>query len=50
VEEGDIVFAYVGGNIVALVGLVLGSYEFNDGNKVGNPGGDIGYAHQRKVK
>jgi hypothetical protein len=50
VKTGDVVFAYVGDNTVALVGEVVGGYSFNDQNKVGDKKGPVGYAHQIRVK
>ncbi len=50
VKKGDVVFAYVGNNTVALVGKVIGSYSFNDVNKVRDKQGPVGYAHQIVVK
>lgn len=50
VKIGDIVLAYMGGNIVAAVGEVIGDYEYNDKNKVGDPNGEIQYPNQRKVR
>jgi len=49
ISVGDLVFAYKGQNKVALVGEVIGDYEFNDKNKVGNLDGEIGYPNQRRV-
>jgi restriction system protein len=37
VNVGDVVLAYRGHNKVALVGEVLGPYQFNKRNHVGNP-------------
>jgi predicted Mrr-cat superfamily restriction endonuclease len=53
IEVGDVIIAYSTKNIVALVGEVIGEYEFNEENKTGKPedkGGEIGYSHQRKVR
>lgn len=50
VKIGDIVLAYMGNNIVAAVGEVIGEYEYNDKNKVGDPNGEVQYPNQRKVK
>jgi predicted Mrr-cat superfamily restriction endonuclease len=51
-EVGDITVAYRTKNIVALVGEVIGEYEFNNENDVGEPeheGGEIDYPNQKKV-
>ena len=50
IKEGDVVFAYAGGNKIALVGEIIGPHKFNDRNIVGDEKGDIGYPNQRKVK
>lgn len=50
VSIGDIVLAYKLNNIVALVGEIVGEYEFNAKNAVGDLKGEIGYANQRRVK
>ena len=50
VKTGDVVFAYIRDNTVALVGEVIGDYSFNNQNKVGDKGGPVGYAHQVRVK
>ncbi|MEM2175603.1 MAG: hypothetical protein QXI58_08310 [Candidatus Micrarchaeia archaeon] len=52
IKVGDIILAYKANNIIALVGEVIGEYEFNTKNKVGKPkqeGGEIDYPNQRKV-
>jgi len=53
IEVGDIVIAYRTKNMVALLGEVIGEYEFNNKNKVGKPeqeGGEIDYPNQRKMR
>lgn len=49
IDVDDIVFAYLGGNKVALVGEITGKYKFNTKNATGNLKGDIAYSNQRKV-
>ena len=48
-EVGDVVIAYRTKNIVALVGDVIGEYEFNNENKVGRPDGEVDYPNQKRV-
>lgn len=50
IDVGDVVFAYVGGNKVALVGKIIGNYKFYTKNNTGNLTGKIAYANQRKVE
>jgi len=50
IKIGDVVLAYMGDNIVAAVGDVIGEYEYNTQNKVGDPDGEVGYPQQRKVR
>lgn len=50
ISKGDFVFAYARHNRVAVIGEVIGDYEFNQKNKVGDPDGEIDYANQRRVK
>ncbi len=49
VDIGDIVLAYRTNNIVAMIGEVIGKYQFDEENKVGDPNGDVGYANQKEV-
>jgi len=48
-EVGDVVIAYRTKNIVALIGDVIGEYEFNCENKVGRPDGEVDYPNQKRV-
>jgi hypothetical protein len=50
VKVGALVFAYKANNKVALVGNIVGEYQYNVRNKVGDQEGDIAYPNQRKVK
>ena len=50
IEKGMIVFAYLGQNMVGLVGEVKGPYRFDDKNSVGDEKGEIGYPNQWRVK
>jgi len=49
VQIGDLIFAYVGNNIVGLVGEVTGKARFYTENGVGSPDGKFYYPNQRLV-
>jgi hypothetical protein len=49
IHKGDLVIAYRTKNVVAMIGEIEGDYYFDDKNRVGNPGGELRYANQRKV-
>ncbi len=49
IDVGDVVFAYLGGNKVGLVGEIAGKMKFNSKNTTGDMKGKIGYSNQRKV-
>lgn len=46
IEKGMIVFAYLGNNIVGLVGEIKGPFRYDDKNTVGDEDGGIGYPNQ----
>lgn len=49
IKKGDLVFAYSRNNTIAYVGVVDGPCGLNRDNVIGDPKGEFGYAHQRKV-
>jgi len=46
IEKGDLVFSYVGKNIIGMVGIVSGPYKFVKDNEISRK---FGHPHQRKV-